>query len=1236
VSPVSGNGRYVAFASDASNLVDGDTNAASDVFVLDREERTMRRVSVSSSGAQANAGSIDPAMSKNGRFIAFQSAASNLVEQDTNGQSDVFVHDRDADGDGSFSEPGNIETTVRVSTASRGEQTNGDSFSYASTISDDGRFVAFASLADNLVPNDNNAACPVGISNNPLDVDDLCAPPQPFSGLDAFVHDRDADGDGNFYEPGNEETTERVSLSWDGQEISKPYYDPFLATFGGDYAVDGTEPISMSADGRFVVFSSFASELVQGDTNQAEDVFVRDRDADHDGNFTGPGNIQTTKRVSLPAQGESDDGTSTAAWISATGRYVTFVSTADLTGDNSANSSQIFVRDLVDGTTSRVSLARFPRCSGKPGYSGLCLDSPTYERPTISGDGRFVAFASDADDLVDGDTNGCSEDVTGGTCSNGADGRDIFVVDRDADGNGVFDDDPSDSLAIIRASVSSSGRQADGPSFASALSRDGRCVSFTSLATNLVSADNNATSDVFLDCATETSSFDSKSSRLWTDPFPLGDTEDGFKSAEPTVDVDSNGNVYVTAIHGLPGGTSLWRSRNGGESFEPLPDSERGIPPGGGDADLTIDPDDGSLYLADLGAADTTVWVSRNGRDWSRSTTGTPAQDRPWIASPGGGQVYVATHQHGRGIELLRSTDGGSTFLPWGEVASDFERGRRQQDTSGCICIDLGPSPTIEAQLPTDPVGDAQGFVDPNPDQNYCICPSGNLIAEHNTDTDEDHLGVIYATQKGSVEFSGGPGQAEAVISHVPGADTLESFPTIANAGGNNLVATWMEQMGNGAEARTRIQISSSNDWGKTWLTPRTIVQGGTSVFPWVAASGSHVVVTMFHTESSATPETVAPEASWYETYVESDDGGATFTTPNRLDPQAPVKTGPICTHGEDLLGESSACSAGNRELGDFQSVAMDAEGNAYAAWARVTDAQGNTEIRFARQKLVPDTTAPSVSVNGKDSCDVPGNPGWCLHEQTAGFTATDAGTGVSSPCAASPGDTCDFSRSTTTNGIEVTIGPGEICDAAGNCAVRSVTAGPYSIDSAPPTLAPTIANPVQLHAIVEASPGARDPAVNGFASGIESAGCDAVDTSTPGIHTIACFASDMAGNFSAAWLTYVVEYRVLGFFSPRPSTEWRRGQTVPVKIAVSDANAVRISDAQAQALLEPTCRVTFSVSGAQTKAPVCMKYDSAADQFTFNWKLESTAAGPATITVTLAYPLSTTTTLKSESIQIT
>ncbi|HSO29130.1 MAG TPA: choice-of-anchor Q domain-containing protein [Candidatus Sulfomarinibacteraceae bacterium] len=204
--------------------------------------------------------------------------------------------------------------------------------------------------------------------------------------------------------------------------------------------------------------------------------------------------------------------------------------------------------------------------------------------------------------------------------------------------------------------------------------------------------------------------------------------------------------------------------------------------------------------------------------------------------------------------------------------------------------------------------------------------------------------------------------------------------------------------------------------------------------------------------------------------------------------------------------------------------------------------------------------------------------------------------------------------------------------DGDGNVESPLVVAA-FKLDQTPPTLTPTlnVAAPITIGQTgVVASPNATDAT-----SGLASSSCGSVDTSSPGVQTVTCTATDNAGNVGSASLTYVVEYRILGFFAPVPWSKWMVGQTVPVKVALGDGGGNRISDSEALALAS-ACRVTFSATGAQTKGPECVKYDILKDQFVYNWKLGRNGTGTATITVSISYPGTTVTTRLEWPITIT
>ena len=313
---VSADGRYVVFMSVADNLVPGDTNNFGDIFIHDQQTGQTSRVSVASDGTQGNQYSGHPAVSADGRYVAFMSMADNLVPGDTNGKRDVFVHDRQTG------------QTSLVSVASDGTQGNNNSST--SSISADGRYVVFDSYANNLVPGDTNG------------------------GPDIFVHDRQTG------------QTNRVSVASDGTQANS-----------------GSGVASMSADGRYVAFASGANNLVSGDTNNLGDSFVHDRQ-------TGQ-----TSRVSVASNGAQGNDHALGPHISADGRYVAFFSWAtNLVPGDTNNYGDVFVHDRQTKQTSRVSVTS----SGIQGNSGSYW-------PFISADGRYVAFDSAANNLVPGDTN---------------------------------------------------------------------------------------------------------------------------------------------------------------------------------------------------------------------------------------------------------------------------------------------------------------------------------------------------------------------------------------------------------------------------------------------------------------------------------------------------------------------------------------------------------------------------------------------------------------------------------------------------------------------------------------------------------------------------------------------------------------------------------------------------------------------------------------------------------------
>jgi Tol biopolymer transport system component len=380
---VSEDGRYLAFASAASNLVPSDENGVIDVFVRDRLAETTERVSIATDGAEANGRSDAAKISRNGRFVAFQSAATNLIESDGNARDDVFVHDRDTG------------VTERVSRAIDGGDP--DSTSLVDSISDDGRYIGFWSGASNLIDDDGNGT------------------------WDSFVFDRETG------------TTERVSVQQNGLEA--PTGGTFSALSGdgrfvafasssqltlavkkeGKLSVfvrdrvagitirvsqspsgfyesgDSAEP-SMSRDGRFVAYSSSSYQLTNLYLPWRRRIYVTDIE-------TGE-----TQLVALDFPNQDCPNARCARLdagspsISADGRFVAFMSRSQQVMPANhvgrALQARVYVADRLTGFLRRISV------DPNHGVGSACAN-----RPAISGDGRVVAYHTNSDDLIVDDTN---------------------------------------------------------------------------------------------------------------------------------------------------------------------------------------------------------------------------------------------------------------------------------------------------------------------------------------------------------------------------------------------------------------------------------------------------------------------------------------------------------------------------------------------------------------------------------------------------------------------------------------------------------------------------------------------------------------------------------------------------------------------------------------------------------------------------------------------------------------
>jgi hypothetical protein len=381
---ISGDGRYVSFTSRASNLVPNDNNGWFDIFVHDLVTGATVRVSVSSTGVEGDCSSNQSHLSGDGRFVSFYSCADNLVANDTNLVEDIFVHDRDPDQNGIFDEGNGV--TTRVSVDSNGVEA--DDLSWSSSLSADGRLVAFDSFATNLVPGDTNHS------------------------QDAFVHDRTTG------------VTTRVSVDWKGIQADSDSWLPKLSADGttvafvagsrlvaldtndwtdvyvldlvtnalervsvasnGSQGNENCDHPSISSDGAVVSFDSYATNLVSGDLNAGSDVFVRDRTA------------KVTTRASVDSAGAEANDESWYPWISSDGQTVCFESLAsNLVASDDNDTSDVFVHDRATGETTAASV----NCAGTVG-NGMSFPAE------ISYDGEVLAFESWSTDLVESGASG--------------------------------------------------------------------------------------------------------------------------------------------------------------------------------------------------------------------------------------------------------------------------------------------------------------------------------------------------------------------------------------------------------------------------------------------------------------------------------------------------------------------------------------------------------------------------------------------------------------------------------------------------------------------------------------------------------------------------------------------------------------------------------------------------------------------------------------------------------------
>ncbi|MFH1346539.1 MAG: hypothetical protein ABIL01_35910 [Pseudomonadota bacterium] len=402
---ISGNGRYVVFSSSASNLVPHDTNgnlniyAGQDIFVRDQVTNTTERVSVASDGTEADAGSFGASISADGRYVTFLSRATNLIADD-NISTGLFVHDRVT----------HATTLVPVEFGTP----------ISATISEDGRYLAYLSGNYN----------PGTFSPNNIYIYDLVtrATDTLVTGgislmVDLPLGKPTISADGNYVV-----FTSRLPLLQDDTGVNTYIIERSthaLERVTGPSLNGFYVSPSISADGRYVAFISSAADIVPGDVNGANDVFVYDR------------LTHTTERIPTTSDHPDAIGDPVTVAISADGRYVTYNGYQLSNHLGLSEESDFFVYDRLTRATELLTAGSGPK--GNPLAVGPGLEPHV----AISEDGRFVAFGSWSSSLVPGDTNAS---------------LDYFVVDLQSNANPVAQ---SDALTIDASSVLSGNVLAD-------------------------------------------------------------------------------------------------------------------------------------------------------------------------------------------------------------------------------------------------------------------------------------------------------------------------------------------------------------------------------------------------------------------------------------------------------------------------------------------------------------------------------------------------------------------------------------------------------------------------------------------------------------------------------------------------------------------------------------------------------------------------------------------------------
>ncbi|NUL81355.1 MAG: PD40 domain-containing protein [Armatimonadetes bacterium] len=577
---VSEDGRYVAFATMANNLLPNDTNSHMDVYVYDRQTDQYELISVGTSGIAGidASGEGGVVISPDGRFVAFTSKAANINNSSTWPFEGVFLRDRQT------------AQTFTVSKPMTGGVPNGLSRMPDIAVTDQFIYVSFVTEAENMIPGDGDGF------------------------RDVFVTQMIANG--------SIVSVSKVSVGTFGMPGDAPNGDGTMGAYP-----------SISSDGRYIAFVSFANNFDPAAADGSADVFIIDRDSDEDSNFSSPGFLTTHVSKSWVGTNAVQPCRMFRRAMSRDARMIVFDTVAQMSQNDGNGHSDVYVRDRLANMTRLVS-----------GNTSGVAGNNVSQYGTISGDGRFVSFASTASDLIANDLNGK---------------RDIFRTDL------MGDENPDATRVVSRSSAgalaNNDSSQMPGQELIG-ISEDGRYTAFSSLANNLVAGDTNNVADLFL-------RDESNERRPQTFSVTVRPRNQGtVGSTQPSANLDGAVVAFVSYDQLLPEDTNQFADVyiRGPFGLELVSKSQAGVVGNGHSFEPSID--DAGRYIAFTSSATnlTTFGDTNNATDvFIKDRVSGQVQ---WCSRTSGGV-------QGNGDSSNPSMSGNSQFVAFASAASNLTAG---------------------------------------------------------------------------------------------------------------------------------------------------------------------------------------------------------------------------------------------------------------------------------------------------------------------------------------------------------------------------------------------------------------------------------------------------------------------------------------------------------------------------------------------------------------------------------